>query len=48
MDSLGPHGQAELVMDCPRAATDRQMDQLVYQLYDLTHEEIKIVEEATQ
>ena len=28
-------------------ATDRQIDQLVYQLYGLTDEEIKIVEEAT-
>ena len=30
------------------AATDRMIDQLVYQLYDLTEEEIKIVEEATK
>jgi len=29
-------------------ATDRQIDNLVYALYDLTEEEIKIVEEATQ
>ena len=28
-------------------ATDRQIDQLVYELYDLTDEEIHIVEEAT-
>jgi len=28
-------------------ATDRQIDQLVYQLYGLTDEEIKIVEAAT-
>jgi hypothetical protein len=28
-------------------ATDRQIDQLVYQLYDLTEKEIKIVESAT-
>ena len=28
-------------------ATDRQIDQLVYELYGLTEEEIKIVEEAT-
>jgi hypothetical protein len=26
---------------------DRQIDQLVYELYGLTHEEIKIVEEST-
>jgi len=29
-------------------ATDRQIDALVYQLYGLTDEEIKIVEEATK
>ena len=29
-------------------ATDRQIDQLVYELYGLTEEEIKIVEEANQ
>ncbi len=29
-------------------ATDRRIDQLVYQLYDLTPEEIRIVEEASQ
>jgi hypothetical protein len=29
------------------AATDRQIDQLVYELYGLTEEEIWIVEEAT-
>ena len=28
-------------------ATDRQIDQLVYELYGLTEEEIKIVEEET-
>lgn len=28
--------------------TDRQSDQLVYQLYGLTDDEIKIVEEATK
>ena len=28
-------------------ATDRQIDQLVYELYNLTDEEIRIVEEAT-
>jgi hypothetical protein len=30
------------------AATDREIDRLVYELYGLTDEEIKIVEEATQ
>ena len=29
-------------------ATDRQIDQLVYELYGLTEEEVRIVEEATQ
>jgi type II restriction/modification system DNA methylase subunit YeeA len=29
------------------AATDRQIDALVYELYDLTEDEIAIVEEAT-
>lgn len=28
-------------------ATDRQIDQLVYELYGLTEEEVKIVQEAT-
>lgn len=28
-------------------ATDRQIDQLVYELYGLTEEEIKIVEERS-
>jgi len=28
--------------------TDRQIDQLVYELYGLTNEEIAIVEEVTQ
>ncbi len=31
-----------------RVATDRQIDQLVYDLYGLTNEEIAIVEQATQ
>ena len=29
-------------------ATDRQIDRLVYELYDLTDEEIAIVEEAAR
>lgn len=29
------------------SATDKQIDNLVYELYGLTDEEIKIVEEAT-
>ena len=30
------------------AATDNQIDRLVYELYGLTDDEIRIVEEATQ
>ncbi len=37
----GPHGRH------PRA-TDRQIDSLVYELYGLTDDEIRIVEEATK
>ena len=29
-------------------ATDKQIDRLVYELYDLTDDEIKIVEEAAK
>ena len=29
------------------SATDRQIDRLVYELYGLTEDEVKIVEEAT-
>ncbi len=29
------------------AATDRQIDRLVHELYDLTDDEIRIVDEAT-
>ena len=29
-------------------ATDQEIDQLVYELYELTDDEIKIVEEAAQ
>jgi hypothetical protein len=35
------------VIGRPFYATDRQIDNLVYELYGLTDEEIKIVEEAT-
>ena len=31
-----------------RPAIQRQIDRLVYELYDLTEEEIKIVEEAAR
>ena len=32
------------VIQCQIEATDRQIDQLVYELYELTDEEIKIIE----
>jgi len=35
-------------LSCQIAATDHQIDALVYDLYNLTPDEIKIVEEATQ
>ncbi len=39
--------QERTVLERQIAATDRQIDQLVYQLYGLTDDEIQIVEEAT-
>jgi hypothetical protein len=38
--------QAETVLQRQIETTDRQIDQLVYVLYGLTDEEIKIVEES--
>ena len=35
------------VIGHPLSATDRPLDDLVYELYGLTDEEIRIVEEAT-
>jgi hypothetical protein len=35
-----------LVLESRIAATDRQIDELVYELYGLTEEEIKVVEGA--
>jgi hypothetical protein len=40
-----PHDRT--VLQGPIAATDRQIDRLVYELYGLTAEEIKIVEESS-
>ena len=34
--------------DADISASEREIDQLVYQLYDLTPEEIKLVEESGQ
>jgi hypothetical protein len=41
-----PHDKSGLQQQI--AATDRQIDRLVYELYGLTEEEIRIVEEATE
>ncbi|MFQ5771681.1 MAG: hypothetical protein ACE5HX_14200 [bacterium] len=38
--------QAKTVLQRQIDTTDRQIDLLVYELYDLTEEEIKIVEES--
>jgi hypothetical protein len=38
---------AKAALERQITATDRQIDELVYELYELTPEEIKIVEEAT-
>ena len=39
---------AQTVIQRQIDATDRQIDQFVYDLYGLTDDEIRIVEEATQ
>jgi hypothetical protein len=39
--------QDQAVLQRQIAASDRQIDQLVYELYDLTEEEIRLVEEGT-
>ena len=45
-ETKGGHNKAVLQRQID--ATDRQIDQLVYELYDLTEEEIKIVEESVK
>lgn len=40
-------GQEKTVIQHQIDATDRQIDRLVYELHELTGEEVKIVEEAT-
>ncbi|MGB3683539.1 MAG: hypothetical protein WA990_13765 [Rubrobacteraceae bacterium] len=40
--------QDRTVIGHPFYATNKQLDNLVYELYGLTNEEIKIVEEATR
>ena len=46
VDLQEAHEKAAL--QCQIAATDAQIDQLVYKLYGLTKQEIQIVEEATE
>ena len=40
-------GHEHTVLERDIAATDRRIDELVYELYGLTDKEVKIVEEAT-
>jgi len=40
-------GHKRVVIERDIAATDRRIDELVYELYGLTDKEIRIVEEAT-
>ena len=41
-------GHARTVLEREVAATDRRIDELVYELYGLTDREVRIVEEATK
>jgi hypothetical protein len=45
-----PEGESELGLAAQHQidATDKQIDQLVYELYGLTDKEIRIVEESTK
>jgi len=45
--SAAKTGQDKTVIQRQIDATDRQIDELVYELYGLTDDEIRIVEEAT-
>jgi len=40
-------GHARTVVERQVEATDRQIDQLVYELYGFTDDEIRLIEEAT-
>jgi len=44
---IDPLVRGKLLIQRQIDATDKQIDQLVYELYGLTDEEIRIVEEAT-
>ena len=45
---IDPLVREKLLVQRQIDATDRQIDQLVYELYGLTDKEIRIVEEATK
>lgn len=45
--NLGKSEHDKQILHRQITTTDRQIDQLVYELYGLTKEEVKIVEEAT-
>ena len=47
LESAGT-GHQKTVLQRQIETTDRQIDRLVYELYELSDEEIAIVEEATQ
>ena len=47
LSSAGPDHD-KILLGCRIQATDRQIDRLVYELYDLKEEEIGIVEEASR
>ena len=44
--AAGKTGHEKTLIERQITATDKQIDQLVYELYGLTDEEIRIVEEA--
>jgi len=46
--AVTPHSPVACFRDRQIAATDREINRLVYELYGLTEEEIRIVEGATQ
>jgi len=45
---IDPSVHAKSLIQRQIGAIDKQIDQLVYELYDLTDEEIRIVEEGTK
>jgi hypothetical protein len=45
---VAENGRGQTALERQIAATDREIDQLVYELYGLTAEEIALVEQATE